>query len=301
MLREVDRSDRPFSWIPRFWARRWLRTLPNYFLFLALNAAIAGNIRPADLTHALSYLFFMQNLSWPPRSFFIESWSLSVEEIFYLVTPLVVATAWAMGATRRNSILLTAATIVLISTSARIVAAKWLGLSFTDIRTIVVLRLDAIMVGVLLAGIASAGSMAASRIRIGAVALLPLFALAAWISGLPDGALNASLTAKVGLFPLASVGCAALILTGSSSLKHVPRYLDSITSRVARWSYSAYLVNVPLLAGLHALAPVPNGAAGCISMWLSYFTGTFLISSAIYRIYERPLLRWRDRMTFAES
>jgi len=219
-----------------------------------------------------------------------------VEEIFYFVTPLAVAAIWAMGASRRAAILMGATAIILVSTGSRVYAAGWMDMSFTDIRAIVVFRLDAIMVGVLLAGITSAGPVVASRARAIAVASLPLLLIAASLSALPDAVLNGSLGIKLGLFPLTSIGCAALILAGYP-MQAMPRHVDAVTSRIARWSYSAYLVNVPWLAALHAFMPVPASIVGCIGMWLGYIAGTLFLSSFVYRAFEAPLLGWRDRLT----
>jgi len=75
--------------VGRFWLRRWLRTLPNYYLFLGINILIARWI-DGSWPPAAPYAVFLQNFAWPQPIFFIESWSLAVEEIFYLVAPLLV-------------------------------------------------------------------------------------------------------------------------------------------------------------------------------------------------------------------
>ena len=66
----------------RFWVRRWFRTLPPYFLVLFLRR-FEG--------HPLHWkLFvFLQNFDPPVAGSFPVSWSLAVEEWFYLLTPLV--------------------------------------------------------------------------------------------------------------------------------------------------------------------------------------------------------------------
>jgi peptidoglycan/LPS O-acetylase OafA/YrhL len=68
-----------------FLPRRWLRTLPPYFaaLLLAWAAAWASRKQPFPP----GYLIFIQNY-YAVMPFFLVSWSLCVEEHFYIVLPL---------------------------------------------------------------------------------------------------------------------------------------------------------------------------------------------------------------------
>jgi peptidoglycan/LPS O-acetylase OafA/YrhL len=71
-----------------FYARRFLRTLPNYYVILAVYAVLswaAAGIGPAP---GWKYTIFLQNFGVPPM--FTPSWSLCVEEQFYLLFPLIV-------------------------------------------------------------------------------------------------------------------------------------------------------------------------------------------------------------------
>ncbi len=85
--------------LKRFFARRWLRTLPAYYVVLALTflqRAIQGNMICADS----SYLLFLQTYAYPSMPFFGISWSLCVEEHFYLL----IAPALLFFAPRGNAI-----------------------------------------------------------------------------------------------------------------------------------------------------------------------------------------------------
>ena len=74
--------------VPRFWLRRWLRTLPAYYAVLGLTFAWQA-IGRGNQGLDWSYVFFGQTyLSDMP--YFGVSWSLCVEEQFYLaVAPLL--------------------------------------------------------------------------------------------------------------------------------------------------------------------------------------------------------------------
>lgn len=69
-----------------FWKRRWLRTLPLYYLILLARFTFVGN--PYGWKIA-GYFFFLQ-ANWTGIAFFPVSWSLVVEEWFYLIIPLLI-------------------------------------------------------------------------------------------------------------------------------------------------------------------------------------------------------------------
>jgi peptidoglycan/LPS O-acetylase OafA/YrhL/lysophospholipase L1-like esterase len=118
--------------LPAFWARRARRLLPALFLVLAAVAAYGAVIAaPVELDHlrhdGLSALGYVANWGqiFSHQSYFESfaapsplrhTWSLAIEEQFYLVWPLLVAGVlrWRRGSIRS----LTAVTSVLLAASA---------------------------------------------------------------------------------------------------------------------------------------------------------------------------------------
>lgn len=74
-----------FTTVFRFWKRRWYRTLPLYYLILILKILFFGNPYGWKM---LVYFFFLQ-ANFIGIDFFPVSWSLVVEEWFYIFLPIV--------------------------------------------------------------------------------------------------------------------------------------------------------------------------------------------------------------------
>ncbi len=80
-----------FKELKNFWIRRWFRTIPAYFLFVFIIAILSKIIIEGfPLRIIFPYLVFCQNLFSNAPGFFGESWSLSIEEWFYLSIPFLI-------------------------------------------------------------------------------------------------------------------------------------------------------------------------------------------------------------------
>ncbi|MBU3017176.1 acyltransferase [Paraglaciecola agarilytica] len=69
--------------VKRFWYRRWMRTLPAYYAVLIFTV-FQRYLTKDNVSFPWDYFFFVQNYN-APLEFFSVSWSLCVEEQFYLV------------------------------------------------------------------------------------------------------------------------------------------------------------------------------------------------------------------------
>src|SRR5271155_717674 len=74
----------------RFYVKRWLRTLPAYYAMLAILYFAGGPEfgGPLPWHEVVKHFLFLQGY-FPPNRYSV-SWSLCVEEHFYLVLPLIV-------------------------------------------------------------------------------------------------------------------------------------------------------------------------------------------------------------------
>lgn len=91
LINTFEKKGLSFGQIKDFWIRRWFRTLPPYFLFAFIIAIISKIfVIGFPLRIILPYIIFCQNITTNASGFFGESWSLAIEEWFYLLTPIFI-------------------------------------------------------------------------------------------------------------------------------------------------------------------------------------------------------------------
>ena len=134
-----------------FLTRRWMRTLPLYLAWIALLWAFL----PYDhqsLGEVLRYVTLTQNLDrpMPINNWFAVSWSLTVEEWFYLLfgSSVILCAAWLP---RRLAIWLPIVLFIAAPTFIRCILSP-ADLLFEGREKVALLRLDAIAYGAALQG-----------------------------------------------------------------------------------------------------------------------------------------------------
>lgn len=285
--------------VGRFWMRRWLRTLPNYYLFLAINIALA-RWAESSWPHAAPYAVFLQNFAWPQPLFFIESWSLAVEEIFYLVAPLLVL-AFTVGWRRRPDPRVLVVCAILAATAVRVVYVLRLDPNWDlSLRMVSLVRMDAIAYGVLaMLLVRVPHGMAPRRAKLLAWCGVLGSALAITLYlALPK---DTDLFARTGLFSLISASFAAF-LPAAAMWRHsgLPGPVERSVRAIARWSYALYLCQLAVMRTMNAIgAGEGQSFAGCLLRALAFMALSIACAALVYRFFEAPILRARDRWTRA--
>jgi len=310
-LAESDRLSH-LTGVYGFWIRRWFRTLPNYYLFLVLHliwvAGIAGF--PDQAIVNWEYFFFVQNFRYPQGFFFPQTWSLAVEEWFYLLFPLALFIGLRFCGKPRYVWVAVVGLFLVIPTALRFRDAIQMNVVTdataleggrrvwdTVVRKIVILRLDVVMYGVVGALLARwRPGIWKSMGRLWPLALaivLAVIASLAWHAPLDAGRPWQGFL----LWPLISVGF-ALLLPRFSQIQHGWGYIGLTISWVARVSYAVYLCHgLVMLAlarwlGQKSIFPLTrNTVPWCIAIWIL----TFILADIVYRWFEKPVMDLRDR------
>jgi len=281
-----------------FWLRRWLRTLPNYFLFFLINLAAAAWIFNTSLnwrTDVLPTLYFGQNLAWAPHGFFMESWTLAVEEWFYFTFPLVLAVGFALLGRRGRAaivpVLLGVMLVIPWILRARLADGTEWG---SVVRMPVVQRLDSIAFGVAAAALARSWPAAWRRWR-NTLAVVGLALLASCYVLLFQLDLNHSWFARTWWFDIVSLGI-ALLLPWGEAVNRVAA--SAVVRRIALWSYSMYLTNFLLMnIGQTFFGAVTRQSLlAAVAVFIGVWALCIAVSACVYHGFERPIMDLRQRL-----
>lgn len=294
-----------------FYTRRWFRTLPLFWLFVVLNILLERFLRDRslDVSEVLAHAFFLRNFDHVALSFFPESWSLAVEEWFYLLFPaaLWLGLRWAPRNFGRV-FLACAAFFLILAIAARCRGALQPGADWvTGQRCTVLFRFDALMAGVLAAWIAQFHPALWRRAVVpAAVAGVIVFVLTyggLWdwsfapltIAASPD-----TFFARTFRFLFFPVGFALLLPLASQWVPQRESFWHTGIRKTALWSYALYLVNWPLvqLLSLPNLAPASPSWPVILGWFALKVAVAFALSAALYHFFESPCTRLREKFPF---
>ena len=282
-----------------FWVRRWTRTLPLYFVVLFVYAVIKPRVFGFPFTGDWRFIFFLQNFGNIPD--FVQSWSLCIEEQFYVFFPLFFLAA---GRFARRPVFwlwpllfsVVARTLIWRDLGGMPESAGELTASAYDfrIRFATLCHLDGLSVGIFLGVSREFWPERSFSARI-----LGLFVGAGVLilagSALPYAPRGPSLIYALSLYAMAG-GALLWALEGWTVTES---RMQAVVERIAVWSYGAYLWNNLVLRTLaHVWAPreVAHGSAAWVVGAILFFGLTLGLAAVTFRFVEEPGLRLRRRL-----
>lgn len=315
LLGEVARHGRVD--LKSFYLRRAFRILPAFFVVLAAYALFPVLRDAPAMQPVWRFATFTVNFGLDPRygGTFTEAWSLSVEEHFYLVLPLLAlllykratpATVLALaGALLVAGVLLRYAlwqgevgVLADVGTYREAFAAYLREVYYPTYN-----RLDGLMFGVLLAAARLFRPELWRRylpipVSLGFGAVLVIAALLAFshrgaFAGADLPLVAQSLVGSVAGFPLLSAGV-ALVLGGMLDLERAfGGWRFAGATAVATLSYSLYLTH----KGVYHLDKMIFGKENLLGLsgFVVYFATCFIVATALWFLVEKTFLRLRDR------
>ena len=301
LLRPWARGQRPN--LRRFFARRLLRTVPAYWVTLAVYALFPILRETPHLQPLWVFLSFSQNLFLGDQpNAFSHAWSLSVEEQFYLMLPLVLLLL-AMRPSAKVAIGLMAAILVL---GVGLRAWLWLhevapqgqpdGMPYMRlIYYPTYSRLDDLLAGVAAAALKVFRPEMWRRLTARPNLLLVLGVAGVVGSSLVFGGQIAGLVGASLGYPLLALSLALLVAAGGETGSVIGRRALPGAGAVAAASYSLYLSHKMVFHAVAAgLIPIPVAWRGLDPLFAVILAAP--VGAALYFAIERPFLKLRDRV-----
>ena len=288
-----------------FWARRWFRTLPNYYLVLILNIILCTYIGMELPKELWQYFFFIQNFYWEMPWFFPESWSLSIEEFAYILGPLILYCSLLFFNIKNKSRLFLLVTFGIISLFLMTKVEYNSQTEESDIifwnthlKAVVMYRLDAIYYGVLAAYFSLVFEKKWLKLRV-----LFLYLGIIIFLGINYLIPNAQLLIQQHPFfwnvlylPINSVAI-AFCLPWLSSWKRAPKIVLVPVTLISLVSYAMYLLHYSVIMQLMKYYLPSEGLPkfDLIIYILVYLAITVLSSYLLYKLFEKPMMDLRDK------
>ncbi len=289
-----------------FYSRRIVRLVPPLLLTVALLAMYGAFVHVADASNrlwgdslaAMTYSDYRQALGHAPFfGYLAQTWSLAVEEQFYIIWAVLMVVAVALQKRRLAYGFAIAGMVLSIGDRLYLTysAPHFDHATFTRVYYAFDSRADALFVGCILGLLAADGrfsgwkrqaTRAVAWAAVGAATFLIwiLFSAPLWQKNL-----------VVWWLPLSTLASAIIIVYFVTSPNALGSRLVGIAPLVflGELSYAIYLIHFPVFL---ALTPGPNGTHW--SFWpteLLRLAIIFAIACFSWFAIEKPLMRWRQR------
>lgn len=273
--------------IGRFYARRALRLYPTLLLLIASYLILAPVLWPADrrwLASGLAGTYLMDyGLAFGNMSAAIgHTWSLGVEEKFYLLWPLLLP---PLLRTRRPILWLLAAFVAATAWRYFVMLSwNWPQAYFS---------FDTRMSGILLGAIAALAQLTVSRSTVAiACAALAIAIAAPFMPSVPVHLTTQALTLSMTLAEI----CAFVIVLHASRHPTGPILASKPLAYIGRLSYGIYLWHFPLVLVLRDAQHQP--------WWITLsatLVFSFVMAAMCLHFVDEPIKRWREKLSAPRS
>ncbi|WMJ74960.1 acyltransferase [Cytophagaceae bacterium ABcell3] len=275
-----------------FWKRIALKTLPCYYLLLFVNFILVKyGIINGDLKQfTLHFFVFTHNLTGPFHDFFWESWSLAVQEWFYLLIPILIASA-LLFLHLRKAFLAIVLLLLIFPLAYRVyispleVNGFWWDVTF---RKTVLTRLDSLGYGALAAWIKFYYREKWTEKKTIAAIIGILLLSSRFFPFKPYEFYH-----KTFSFSITSAGT-LLLLPFAESFRTAKGRLKGIITHISLISYPMYLINLGLLSQVISNNFPPQNPSEGLLMYAIYWILTIIISTLLYKYFEKPFTDLKD-------
>lgn len=298
LFKEIDKSQPLGKTLMTFWTRRWFRILPLYYLVILFKFIFIDHSIGLNLIY---YLLFLQN-NFYGIHFFEVSWSLVIEEWFYLFTPFYLILATNIFKTEKKIILSIIGFIVMVNL-ARLGYVLFRNVPYEGVNSSFPFRFDSLFLGVLLAYLKHKKWTMFETLKSPAIALTGFVFFVGyiyyyWTLSYPDELINKSLLPRtLGFFIMPFT--VALMVPFISSINfnekknRLNRAFYELITYTSVLTYAIYLIHTFIFPLILQNEAIPS----LILQWIIALGLTYLASWLVYQGFEKPILNYRDKIT----
>ncbi len=283
-----------------FMKRRWLRTLPNYYIVLLVNVILYYFIGGLP-KYIYTYFLFLQNFATRIPNFFLESFSLSIEEFAYIILAIVFLLVSRIFLNIKLILPLLIGLIICVLVFRLIynlnnpvtTLKQW----NIDIRAVVIYRLDAIFVGVVFAYLSRSFSQLWKKYAVisafgGLVSLMAMFVGIGYFQILIE---DYPQFWNVCYFLFTSLSI-AMFLPLLNKMQTAPRFISVPITFFSKKSYALYLVNYSLFLIPYSRFSSGNGwpSSGIFGAVI-FLSGSMILALILYYSVEKPFMDYRNK------
>jgi peptidoglycan/LPS O-acetylase OafA/YrhL len=268
--------------IGRFWVRRWVRTIPPYLGALAISWTAVHIARGQSFD--FGYLIFVQNF-YQQIPFFLVSWSLCVEEHFYLLMPIAMFIVGRMF--NRRGVISALLLLLMVPPMMRWLSYGEMTNQFGYFLTATHLHMSGLILGVLLSYLAAGAPHISCLLARLSPAILVTAGASLFVLSRAGGILDSVLRETfIGIF-------FAALLAFALNKSQLRGRAAAVFYLIAVCSYSTYLIHpLALHVAIRAQPLVPGHEL--VFYFLAAGTLTLVASAVFYFAFERTSIRFRD-------
>ena len=261
-----------------FYQRRWIRTLPLYFIVIFFVSSIFDDVLGRDF---FKYLLFIQKIipNFLSSDYYPVAWSLSVEEFFYLFFPLILIFLGKNNLIKKVIILFAIIMIVKFLLADKVESDFF--------RTGTLFRFDAILLGFILRFFQDK----LFKFKYISLILLVFLFIIFYFSEAYILTHNEEYITKISFIILLQI---LSLLTLNAFLIFEPimntKIIKNFSILISKQTYSVYLIHIIFIYFLEKMQ------FSVFNTVVIYALLLFMFSSLIYYFIESPLLKMRPKL-----
>lgn len=294
LFREIAKNNNLSTTLKDFWIRRWFRILPLYYLvlgikFFLIDDSIGWNI--------LYYVLFLQNYFYG-IDFFGVSWSLVIEEWFYLFSPVFLFVVTKFLKKEKFIVYAMLAFIVLVIVLRTIYVIHG-DVSYEGVNGNFPFRFDSLFIGVILSYLNYKkwdlfDKLKSMKVFATGVILFGGYIYYYWTLSFPNDLINESYFPRtLGFFILPlSIGL-TIPYVSNITVNNWNQFYIRFIVKTSVLTYAIYLIHPFVYSKVLHLDSIDS----FIIRFGLAIIATYSLALCTYYGFEKPILKYRDKIT----